>query len=79
MTKWQTSTPCDLICRLRNSSLFLLGSEVSEILDKKQQIIVIDLDGGISKLFYSKKLKKWSLARNVVNKKRAALSPSSVN
>jgi hypothetical protein len=35
MTKWQTSTPCDLICRLRNSSLFPLGSEVSNILDKK--------------------------------------------
>jgi hypothetical protein len=30
-------------------------------------------------LFYSKKLKKMSLAGNVVNKKRAALSPSSVN
>jgi hypothetical protein len=58
MTKWQTSTPCDLICRLRKSSLFLLGSEVSEILDKKLQIIVIYLDGGISNVILFKKVEK---------------------
>jgi hypothetical protein len=58
MTKWQTSTPCDLICHLRNRSLFPLGSEISKILDKRLQIIVIYLDGGISNVILYKKVQK---------------------
>jgi hypothetical protein len=80
MTKWQTSTPGDLICRLRNSSLFPLGPESSKNLDKKTTNNSHLFFGGISIVILFKKVKKkLSLAENVANKKRAALFPSSVN